>query len=110
MTLSRADLELWAVRALSLHHAAPMVTVCPASGEPSVMAGTNLITLLGTVLQSKLQQLSHGTGNSAGKKGVIRRGGGGGMKEEKNKVRKWMNGIGGGKNKNKTKKLLEICR
>jgi len=28
MTLSRADLELWAVRALSLHHAAPMVTVC----------------------------------------------------------------------------------
>jgi len=52
------------------------------------MAGTNLITLLGTVLQSKLQQLSHGTGNSAGKKGVIRRGGGGGMKEEKNKVRK----------------------
>jgi hypothetical protein len=57
-----------------------MVTVCPASGLPSVMAGTNLITLLGTVEQSKLQQLSHGTTNSAGKKRLMIRGRGGGMK------------------------------
>jgi hypothetical protein len=56
MTLSRADLEFCAARALFLHHAAPMVTVCPASGECS---GSNLFTLLGTVTQSKLRQLSH---------------------------------------------------
>jgi len=71
------------VRALSLHHAAPMVTVCPASGEPSVMAGTNLITLLSTVVQSKLRQLSHGTRNSAGKKRLMKRGRGGGMEGRK---------------------------
>jgi hypothetical protein len=41
------------------------------------MAGTNLITLLGTAVLSKLQQLSHGTTNSEGKKGLMitRRGG-----------------------------------
>jgi len=57
--------------------------VCPASGEPSVMAGTNLITLLGTAAQSKLRQLSHGTTNSAGKKRLMRRGRGRGMKGRK---------------------------
>jgi len=84
MTLSRADFELWAERARSLHQAAPMVTVCPASGEPSVMAGTNLITLLSTDVQSKLRQLSHGIRKSVGKKRLIRRGrGGGGIKGRK---------------------------
>jgi len=57
--------------------------VRPASGEPSVMAGTNLITLLGTAAPSKLQQLSHGTTKSAGKKGLMTRGRGGGMKGRK---------------------------
>jgi hypothetical protein len=47
------------------------------------MAGTNLITLLGTAVQSKLQQLSHGTTNSAGNKRLMIRGRGGGMKGRK---------------------------
>jgi hypothetical protein len=47
------------------------------------MAATNLITLLGTVAQSKLQQLSHGTTNSTDKKRLMKRGRGGGMKGRK---------------------------
>jgi hypothetical protein len=57
--------------------------VCPASGKPSVMAGTNMSTLLGTAVQSKLQQLSHGTANSAGEKRLMIRGRGEGMKGRK---------------------------
>jgi hypothetical protein len=71
---------LCAACALSLHHAAPMVTVCPASGE---RASTNLITLLGTAAQRKLQQLSHDTPNSEEKKRLIKRGRGKGMKGRK---------------------------